>query len=84
MSDESTIRAILTQDGAVMIEQPDGSYRKAQGTTDWQRVNALTDAEIEIGSPRRPGRAAARRRFLGECPCYPAAASAEEASGHPA
>jgi hypothetical protein len=29
MSDESTTRAILTQDGRVLIEQPDGSYRPA-------------------------------------------------------
>jgi uncharacterized protein (DUF4415 family) len=50
MSDESITRAVLTQGGGVMIEQPDGSYRKAEGKTDWQRVNALTDAEIETAA----------------------------------
>lgn len=50
MSDESTTRAELTQGGKIMIEQPDGSYREAEGKTDWQRVNALTDAEIEAAA----------------------------------
>jgi uncharacterized protein (DUF4415 family) len=50
MSDESTTRAALTQDGKVMIEQPDGSYRKADSKTDWQRVNALTEDEIEAAA----------------------------------
>ncbi len=47
MSDDSTTRAVLTQGGEVLIEQPDGSYRKADSKTDWQRVNALSEAEIE-------------------------------------
>jgi uncharacterized protein (DUF4415 family) len=54
MSGESTTRAILTQDGEVMIEQPDGSYRKADSKTDWERVNAWTDAEIEAAAEADP------------------------------
>jgi uncharacterized protein (DUF4415 family) len=50
MSGENITRAVLTQDGTVMIEQPDGSYRKAESKTDWQRVNALSDAEIEASA----------------------------------
>ena len=34
-------------DGKVMIEQADGTLRKAKGQTDWARVDSLTDADIE-------------------------------------
>jgi len=50
MSDESTTRAVPTQDGGVMIEQPDGSYRKAEAKTDWQCVSAMTEEEIEAAA----------------------------------
>ncbi len=50
MSDESTTRAVLTQDGQVMIEQPDGSYRMADGKTDWQRVSAHSEEEIDAAA----------------------------------
>lgn len=47
MSDtESMARAVLTTDGQVLVEQPDGSYRPAQGRTDWARVDAAGEAEI--------------------------------------
>lgn len=42
------VRAITTTDGRVLIEQPDGTYREAHGTTDWARVSAMTDAEVEL------------------------------------
>lgn len=50
MSDEGTTRAVLTQDGRVLIEQPDGHYRKADSRTDWQRVTTLTEEEIDAAA----------------------------------
>ena len=47
MIDSSTTRAILTQDHRVLIEQPDGSYRFADDRTDWERLDTMTDEEIE-------------------------------------
>jgi hypothetical protein len=38
MSAENLTRAVLTQDGRVLIEHPDGSYRPAPSRTDWDRV----------------------------------------------
>ena len=52
MNAEKLTRAVLTQDGRVLIEQPDGSYRPARGRTDWDRVRAMTDAEIEFQMER--------------------------------
>jgi uncharacterized protein (DUF4415 family) len=49
MSDENITRAVLA-DGKVLIRQPDGSYREAKGRTDWERVNARTDAEVEAAA----------------------------------
>jgi uncharacterized protein (DUF4415 family) len=46
-NDDTTIKAVLTSDGRVLIEQPDGSFRAAAARTDWQRVNAMTEEEIE-------------------------------------
>jgi uncharacterized protein (DUF4415 family) len=50
MSAESMTRAVLTQDGRVLIEQPDGSYRAATPRTDWDRVRAMSDEEIEAAA----------------------------------
>jgi uncharacterized protein (DUF4415 family) len=50
MSAESPTRAVLTQDGRVLIEQPDGSYRVARGRTDWDRVRAMTEEEVEAAA----------------------------------
>lgn len=50
MSDLSTTRALLTQDGKVLIEQPNGSYRQAKNKIDWQRVNAMTEDEINAAA----------------------------------
>ena len=44
---EQRITKARLVDGKVMIEQADGTLREAKGRTDWGRVDALTDAEIE-------------------------------------
>jgi uncharacterized protein (DUF4415 family) len=54
MSRENLTRAVLTQDGRVLIEQADGSYRPAQSRTDWNRVRAMTDEEIEAAAASDP------------------------------
>ncbi len=54
MSDESPTRAVLTQDGRVLIEQPDGSYLPARSKTDWDRVRAMTEEEIEAAAKTDP------------------------------
>jgi uncharacterized protein (DUF4415 family) len=47
MTDTETLtRAVLTTDGRVLVEQPDGSYRPAKGETDWPRVDRMTEAEL--------------------------------------
>lgn len=40
-------KAITTTDGRVLIEQPDGTYRRAESQTDWARLGAMTDEEVE-------------------------------------
>ena len=48
MSDEKgSSRAVLTTDGRVLLEQPDGSYRPAESRTDWQRLDHMSEEEIE-------------------------------------
>ncbi|MGF1613673.1 MAG: BrnA antitoxin family protein [Gammaproteobacteria bacterium] len=47
MSKAKMTRALLTEDGAVLVEQPDGSYRRAEGKTDWKRLAAMPDEEID-------------------------------------
>jgi uncharacterized protein (DUF4415 family) len=54
MSEEDPIKAVLTQDGRVLIEQPDGSYRPTNRRTDWDRVRAMTDAEVEAAAASDP------------------------------
>ena len=47
MTDTETLtRAVLTTDGRVLVEQPDGSYRPARGETDWSRVDRMSEAEL--------------------------------------
>jgi uncharacterized protein (DUF4415 family) len=46
MPEEKLIRSILTADGQVLIEQPDGSYKPEESKTDWARLDAMTDEEI--------------------------------------
>jgi len=54
MTDAHTTKAVLTQDGKVMIEQSGGTYQEAKGRTDWDRVNALSEAEIEAAAQADP------------------------------
>ena len=54
MSAEDLTGAVLTQDGRVLIEQPDGSYRPSERRTDWGRVRALSDDEIEAAAASDP------------------------------
>ncbi len=55
--------AMLTEVGEVLIERPDGGYRRAKGSTDWRRVNALTDAEIERAAQTDPDAPLLDERF---------------------
>jgi uncharacterized protein (DUF4415 family) len=49
MSDTGQITwAVTTTDGRLLFEQADGSYRPApSGQTDWARVDAMSEAELE-------------------------------------
>jgi len=47
MTGEHITRAIATTDGRVLIELPDGTYRLAESQTDWERLNAMSEAEVE-------------------------------------
>ena len=48
MSEIETLRrAVLTADGRVLVEQPDGSYRPAQGETDWARLDRMSEADLD-------------------------------------
>ena len=49
----TTLRAALPSQGAdhhsgrVLIEQPDGTYRPVESQTDWARLDAMTEEEVE-------------------------------------
>jgi uncharacterized protein (DUF4415 family) len=47
MSGAHISKAVTTTDGRVLIEQPDGTYRPAESQTDWARLEAMTDEEVE-------------------------------------
>jgi uncharacterized protein (DUF4415 family) len=47
MSDENKTEAVLTTTGEVLVRQADGSFRKVQGQTDWKRLDAMQDEEID-------------------------------------
>ncbi len=40
-------KAMTITDGRVLSEQPDGSYRLAESQTDWARLDAMTEEEVE-------------------------------------
>ena len=46
-SNQKTTKAILTNDGRTMIKQADGSYIMANDKTDWSRLDAMKDSEID-------------------------------------
>lgn len=57
MSERDTIRARRVGDGVVVQVLPDGSTRPLPGGTDWQRLAAMTEEEIEAnaaGDPDNP------------------------------
>jgi hypothetical protein len=54
MSRENLTRAVLTQDGRVLVEQPAGSCRRAGSRTDWDRVRAMRDEESEAAAASDP------------------------------
>jgi uncharacterized protein (DUF4415 family) len=46
--DEKITRAIITEDGKVMLEQADGSYVPAgKGATNFSRLDAMQDSDID-------------------------------------
>ena len=47
-------KAVLTPDGAVTIEQPDGTHSPAVVGTDWDRVESLSDADIDAAAQAYP------------------------------
>jgi len=47
MSGENETRALLTTDGRVLVQQPDGSYREVSGESDWASLDRMPDEEIE-------------------------------------
>src|SRR5687767_5253975 len=54
MSDEDTIRARRLPDGTVVQVLPDGSTRPLKGRTDWARLAAMTEEEIEANALSDP------------------------------
>ena len=58
---ENLTRAIVTTDGRVLIELPDGTYRLAESQTDWARQDAMSEAEVErLAAASQTGRAKTR------------------------
>ena len=47
-ADKPLTRAVLTDDGRVLIPQADGSLAEVQGQTDWARVDAVSDEDIDL------------------------------------
>ncbi len=47
MSEETTVKIKLHEDGTVIQVLADGSERILESQTDWERVDAMTDEEIE-------------------------------------
>lgn len=47
MSEQDKITNARLVDGKVYIEQADGTWRETAGETDWERVRAFTEEEIE-------------------------------------
>ena len=54
MQEENISKAVLTTDGRVLIEQPDGSYLPAEDQTDWERVRNMSNEEVEAAAADDP------------------------------
>ena len=54
MSRGRMTKAVVLDDGRLLIEQPDGSYRAAEGKADRARLDAMTDAEITAAAEAGP------------------------------
>ena len=52
--DEETIRAIMFPDGRIFQELDDGTLRPMVSRTDWARVDAMTDEEVEANALSDP------------------------------
>ncbi len=50
MTQSKITKTLLTEDGKVLIQQPDGSFREAEDKTDWNRLESMTDKEIEAAA----------------------------------
>ena len=61
MSEETIVHARLREDGTVVQILPDGSEITLESQTDWERVDAMTDDEIETAALSDP-----------DCPPQPA------------
>jgi uncharacterized protein (DUF4415 family) len=44
---EKLTKAILTEDEQVLTRRPDGTYEQATGKTDWARLAAMKDEDID-------------------------------------
>ncbi len=54
MSKENTIVAKLTSDGTLVQVLPDGTTRPLPDPTDWARVDAMTDEQVEAAALADP------------------------------
>ena len=54
MSEENIVRARLREDGTVVQVLPDGAEIRLENQTDWERVDAMTDEEIEAAALSDP------------------------------
>jgi putative transcriptional regulator len=54
MSKENTIVARLTPDGTLVQVLPDGTTQPLLDRTDWARVDAMTDEEVEAAAAADP------------------------------
>lgn len=55
--DQDTIRAIMFPDGRIFQELDDGTLRPLVSRTDWARVDAMTEEEVEanaLSDPHNP------------------------------
>lgn len=54
MSENFIVRAERLSDGTVVQVMPDGSTRPLQDETDWERVKAMTEEEVEAAALSDP------------------------------